>query len=278
VISTKANKLFRKYRTLKQFRKVSDSDLMKLSEEKAMEYDYDISSKFATPKDRKEARSLLEQYLKQYDIETIADKEYLSDLIYLKILQRRIREQMEKYTTENDNAVPANLLDTLNQLSESVTKVTNNLGLNKREDSALNILESLKQRFKKHRLENQATRTLSCAHCGKMLLLKIRTAAWTAAKHPFFQDKILSNKALIKLYLQNKLSKAEVAEVLECSPDYIDWLIEKVWKTNPFYQEFFKSLSDASTKFSKPLEETQQNNEACLDSSESSNKTDNEKS
>lgn len=259
--SKKALDLFRKYRSLKKYKKYSDEELHQLCQEQISNSDYDIYSKFKDVKDSKEAKLLLLQYLKQYDIETISDKEYLSELIYLKILQRRIREQIETYYDEDNKAVPTGLIYTLNQLSESVTKITNTLGLNKREENAYNVLEALKARFKKHRLENQASRTLSCSHCGKMLLLKMRTEAWESAKHPFFQDKILSNKALIKLYLQNQLSKEQVAEVLECSPDYIDWLLDRVWKLNPVYQEFLKSSEAAPSNNSVPAEDTVENNE-----------------
>jgi len=38
-------------------------------------------------------------------------------------------------------------------------------------------------------------------------MLKIRTEAWEAQKHPFFKDRILANKHLVKLYKDKKITK-----------------------------------------------------------------------
>lgn len=70
----------------------------------------------------------------------------------------------------------------------------------------------------------------NCPYCGKVILLKIRTNIWEAQKHPFFQDRILGNEKLIRLYKIGRLSADEVAEVLETSSDYVkNWLLDK-WK------------------------------------------------
>ena len=63
-----------------------------------------------------------------------------------------------------------------------------------------------------------------------MILLKIRTEAWEALKHPFFKDKILANKQLWLLYKKGKITKKDVSLVLGTSEDYVDWLEEKIYK------------------------------------------------
>jgi len=75
--------------------------------------------------------------------------------------------------------------------------------------------------------QNQGSRTCICPHCGKMVLLKIRTDKYDVSKHPFFRDRILGNVHMIKLYKENKISKEDCAKILGVSNDYIDWLIEK---------------------------------------------------
>ena len=61
-------------------------------------------------------------------------------------------------------------------------------------------------------------------------MLKIRTEAWEALKHPFFQDKLLANRPLWKLYKDKKITKEDVANVLGCSAQYIDWLEKKIYQ------------------------------------------------
>ena len=67
-----------------------------------------------------------------------------------------------------------------------------------------------------------------CPHCGKMVLLVINMDKWETVKHPFFVDRILTNKHLIKLYKENKISKEDIAKVLGTSEDYITRIIEKI--------------------------------------------------
>ncbi len=80
--------------------------------------------------------------------------------------------------------------------------------------------------------ENQGSRILSCPHCSKTIMLKIRTKAWEALKHPFFQDKILGNKELWKVFKEGKITKEEQAKILGVTPQYIDWLEEKIFKND----------------------------------------------
>jgi hypothetical protein len=64
-----------------------------------------------------------------------------------------------------------------------------------------------------------------------MVMLKMRTEAWEAQKHPYFKDRLLGNEQLIRLYKLGKLTKEDVASVLGTSPDYTDWLINK-WRVD----------------------------------------------
>jgi len=67
----------------------------------------------------------------------------------------------------------------------------------------------------------------NCPHCGQMCLLKMRTEHYDTIKHPYFKDRILFNENLIKLYVQGKITRKEVADVLGCSTDYVGWMLNK---------------------------------------------------
>jgi len=67
----------------------------------------------------------------------------------------------------------------------------------------------------------------NCPHCGKMIILKIRTDAWEAQKHCLFKDRVLGNTHLVEMYKNGKITREDVAKVLDCSPDYVNWLVDK---------------------------------------------------
>jgi len=189
----------------------------------------DIVNKFQGA-EKKIASTLVEKYLKDYSIETISDINTLKEVIYYEIIQYRLQDKLNDFATQK--TIPIQLVNVMHENSEAIIKLKNSLGLfsNKEKKTNYDVLKHLKKRFSLWLEENQASRTLICPHCSKLVLLKIRTKEWEAQKHPFFKDRVIYNKALFDLYHSKKISKKDVADILETSEDYIDWVIEKVEK------------------------------------------------
>jgi len=152
---------------------------------------------------------------------------------------------MNDLTVQGSSAIPLNLVDSIHKNLKEIAANKERLGLigkekEQKESDGFKILQNVKEKFKVWMENNQGSRSLVCPDCGKMVMLKIRMDKWIAQKHPFFKDRFLANKHLMKLYLQKKLTKEDIAEVLEASPDYIDWLIETLWMTDPEYRKEFR--------------------------------------
>lgn len=190
----------------------------------------DIIDKFKGP-EADLAANLIERYLKEYTIESISDINTLKELIYYEVVQTRFQLKLNDFS--DNKSVPIQIVEIMHKNSDVILKLKNSLGLfkDKTKEDGYDALDHLKRRFKVWLTQNQASRTLVCGHCGKMLLLRIRTEAWEAQKHPFFSDKILGNPHLIALYQRNIITKEDVAKVLETSPDYVDWLVTR-WGKN----------------------------------------------
>lgn len=177
------------------------------------------------------AEILIKSYLKEFTINTVADKETLRDLIYLEIIGKRLREQIDR---EKDNLIKTNI-DNLYRNTQEITKLKQTLGLlsDKRNEneSVYKVIETLKKKHKAWMENNQASRKIQCKHCNQYNLLVMRTDAWEAKKHPYFKDKTLYNKHAFRLLKQGKLRKMDVALILDedaKSTDYVDWILKKV--------------------------------------------------
>jgi len=225
-------KIFNVYRNLTQNRGKSDDEVWALAEKAYLEekVDIDITSKFKNSAERKSAKALLKKYLSDYTIETISDKNTLKEVIYLETVQTRLQDKLNDFYESENKSVPFQLVDIIHKNSDAIVRLKNTLGLNrgKEKKSAYDVLEHLKKRAKKWREENQASRSRVCPHCSKLILWKIRTDKWDMQKHPFFKDRILYNKHLIELHKKGTLTREDVAKVLECAPDYVDWILEKI--------------------------------------------------
>jgi len=198
--------------------------------------DLDITSKFDDKDERKAAVLLARKYLKDYSFEYASDKAVLKELIYLEVINLRIQTMLNEFYTDS-KAVPVQMLDGLHKNTVQITTLRETLGLVKdgkeEAQTGLTTIDVLKKKFKKWREENQGSRTLVCPECSKMVMLKIRTESWEACKHPFFRDRFLTNDHLIHMFQIGKITKEDVAKVLGTSPDYVDWIISKIYQPNP---------------------------------------------
>jgi hypothetical protein len=229
-------------RRLKQYQPLSIEELTKIATKNLEENDPDLEmdALFLNKTEKKSAKVLLDKYLSDYSVETISDKNTLKQLVYLEILNNRLQTILNSHH-ENDKTVPLQLVDSIHKNINEINTLKDKLGLSVGKDqqgnSVYSIIEMYKRKFKKWREDNQASRFVPCKHCGKNTLLKIRTEAWEAEKHPFFKDKLLFNEELVRLYVEGTLTKDNLSKILGTSKDYIDWLVDKAWTSNPEYQK-----------------------------------------
>jgi uncharacterized protein YbjQ (UPF0145 family) len=233
--------LFNKYKSLKQYKDLTDDEIrVKVKEkleDKELFDELDIEGMFIDKDEKKEAKALLLKYLNTYTIETISERNTLKQLVFLEVFNNRLQRELNNYYKEQQPA-PQKTVESLHSNLNQISSLKDKLGLSmdkkgKEINEGYGVLSSMMKKYKIWRDENQGSRTLVCPHCGKMTLLKIRMESWEAQKHPFFKDRILANPHLMHLFKIGKISKHDVAKVLHTSLDYIDWLIKKV-----YYREF----------------------------------------
>ena len=227
--------VIKKLRGLTQYQKLSEEELIKLAKNKQKEWDrdLDIESMFVDKKEKKLAKELLRRYLKDYSIETISDKNMLKQLIFLEIVNVRLQGILNKMQQNaKGNVVNLSILDGIHKNINEITALKEKLNLIGSQETidAYKIIDTLKRKFKKWREMNQGSRSLICPHCGKMVLLKIRTDKYDAVKFPFFEDRILTSKAMLDDYKAGLITKEQIARYLHTSVDYIDWILKKHYK------------------------------------------------
>ena len=230
----------------------------------------DLVKKFTESRERKLAKDLVKRYLEDFSLETISDRNTLKEVIYYEVVQNRLQEKLNHFYEKDSKAVPMQLIDTLHKNSEMIIKLKNTLKLTRvNEKGGYDALAHLKKRAKVWREENQGSRTIKCPHCQQFVLLKIRTAEWEAQKHPYFKDRILANKHLVRLYNEGRVNRTDVAAILECSENYVDWLIEKWAKINEPTKEASVAESEAFSESSENDSSTSSSRFSDSSSSES---------
>lgn len=205
-----------------------DADKLKIKE-------VDVEELFNKDDEQAQATDLIAKYLTDYSIETASDRNLLAQLVYLEVLHKRLQTELNKTTDLEDKQI---IIELIHKNIKEITNLKNQLGISRtktqetRKDGYSYLL-NIQRKYKKWLSENQASRYFVCPHCGQSCLLKIKMDAWEALKHPFFKDRVLGNTHLIRLYMEKKLTKQDLAKIFGTSLDYIDWLVEKyngAWK------------------------------------------------
>lgn len=231
-------KVVKRLKNNPSYKDFSEETLISIAEQEIREdekVDYlDVGSLFTQKAEIKLGKELVRKYLEDYNIETESDKNLLKQLIYIEVIHTLVLQKSANESKDGDKGFMSTFaLDALHKNLEKIMFLKEKLGLTKdtkrnEANDAYAALEKLKKKFKVWAEENQGSRTLTCPYCGKMTLLKIRMDAWEAQKHPFFKDRIICSKHLIHMYKEGKITKEDVAKVLEVSTDYIDWVISKI--------------------------------------------------
>lgn len=195
----------------------------------------EVESMFIKDKEKRLAKNLLGKYISDYTIETISDKNTLRQVIYLEILNTRLQSALNDISRKTE-AVPKQMLDSVHSNLKEISAMKDKLGISrgKREkdtEDGFSYIQQVIKKYKNWLRENQGSRHMLCPNCGKMILMRIKTDAWEAQKHPFFKDRVLGNSHMISLYKEGKITRKDAAKILDVSDDYMDWLVDK-WGVN----------------------------------------------
>lgn len=197
---------------------------------------FELEGNWLNDEEAKEANKIYESYLKANHFDSVNDKELLKRLVFAIINSKRIEKELtSKYLAGKEDPkrmkVSTHLNKAYNDSLSQIMDIQKQLGIigDKDKQNPLKHIFKLMKKFKKWKEENQDGRTVVCPFCKKLFFLNIRTDKYEAMKHPYFHGKILGNKNLWKLYKQGKIDKKELAEVLNTSVFYIDWLEEKIY-------------------------------------------------
>ncbi len=187
-------------------------------------------------KEKQDAKERFNNYRKKYHFDSISDLQLLEELVYRESLQERYKKKIlaiaNKKEVKEENVVPTYVLRALDENLSKQLEIKDKLGLfdtNKNDEyKAFEILEKKFEIWKEEHIEE---RKIVCPFCKEIFFLNIRTDKYIPSKLKLFKNKVLCNEELWKLYKEEgKITKDDMAKILNVSPDYIDWLVEHIYK------------------------------------------------
>lgn len=222
-------KYYNKLKNLKQYKEISEQELLRLAEKRANEELANIDNLVTDPIEKKLAKKLLNKYLDDFDVDNVADRNTVNALVLLEVIHVRLQELLNEKHANAKGAVPLSTLEAMHKNLDKIADLKNKLGLTKQreEQDPLKVLTTLKKRFEKYVNEHRDDFLVKCWKCGEMILLRRQTKDYISGKYPFLKGNVLYNKPLLKLVIENKITAEEAAKVLGTSSDFINWVIKE---------------------------------------------------
>ena len=215
-------KLINKLKKLKQYKNLSEDELIRIAEEKLFSPEWVGLEQ----SEIKEAKKRFSIYKERYNIDSYSDLVLLGELIYIEVLINRYKRLIKKISDTTGSPPDAGTIRTLGELEDRALTLRDKLGLIQKEkkDEFIKFLEKAKRYWRERAID---TNVLRCPYCGELIHLVPNMEYWETHKFPFIKSRILYNEHLINLYKSGKITIEDVAKVLETSVEYVKWVIKK---------------------------------------------------
>lgn len=202
-------------------------------------------------------------------IDNLSDFQLLENLMFREIVQEKYKEKIgslnKNKAVKDAQIIPEYLMKAYSNNEEQILILKEKLGLFKEKniDDPYKQHEILEKKFDIYRKEHPEEFKTTCPFCSEIFFLNIRTDKYQESKLKLYKNKVLCNEHLWKCYkeglvfvkwmsqhqkhkislLDNKIkcldcnseidcpifTKDKFAKSLNVSPDYIDWLEEKIY-------------------------------------------------
>ena len=189
--------------------------------------------------EKKWGRQRFKEYRISYPhLNKLANLHILEELVWKETIQERFKKQIghlgitkEKNGITEIVSIPKPLQESINDGLTQIIDIKNKLGMfeDQKVTDEFEKIQLLKEKAAEYRRQHPLSFRTTCPHCAKHFYLKRRTENFESFKSPFADDNVINNRPLFNLYKTGKLTKEEVADVLGVSPDYVDWLDEKIY-------------------------------------------------
>jgi hypothetical protein len=225
------DKLIQKYRNMKQYASCSDIELEQLVQKKIDEEELLNAFVGLDETEQKKALQLYERYVSEHSFESLAEKSTLVNLVYLEILNDRIKLFIAQEMKDKDGAIPLRMNEQLTFNTTQIMQLKEKLGMlkNKGDENALDLKNELEEKALTYYNEHAGETYVKCPECQNLFRLLMKVDGLEPAKATFFRGTTLYNQKLMELYHYKKVTLDEVAEIMGVNNKYITFIYENIY-------------------------------------------------
>jgi len=216
---------------LKQNQGKSPEEIVQLVDKKIREEELLTAFVGLNELEKQKAIQLYEQYVTEHSFESLAEKSTLINLVYLEILNDRVKLFIEQEGKDKNGAIPLKMTEQLVANTTQIMELKERLGMMKDADSenALDLINELKDKALAYYSEHAGETYVKCPECQSLFRLLMKIDNLEPAKATFFRGTTLYNQKLMELYHYKKITLEDCAEIMGVNSKYITFIYENIY-------------------------------------------------
>jgi hypothetical protein len=225
------DKRLKQLKNLKQNKDIPEEELIKRIDKEFQEAELSESFVGLDETEQKKALQLYERYVKEHSFESLAEKTTLANVVYLEILNDSIKRFIAQEMKDKNGAIPLRMNEQLTFNTTQIMSLKEKLGMlkNKEDESALDLINELKEKALKYYEEHAGCTTVKCPNCQELFNLLMDVTNLEPAKATFFRGTTLYNQKLMELYHYKKVTLEDCAEIMGVNNKYITFIYENIY-------------------------------------------------
>ena len=225
------DRLLKKLKNMKQYKDLSEEELIKIIDQKQQEEELLNSFIGLNETEKVKALQLYDRYITEHSFESLAEKSTLVNLVYLEILNDRIKLFIEQEGKEKSGAIPIRMTEQLIENTNQIMSLKEKLGMMRdaESESSLDLKKELEEKALTYYNEHAGETYVKCPECQSLFRLLMKIDGLEPAKATFFKGTTLYNQKLMELYHYKKITLDEMAEILGVNTKYITFIYENLY-------------------------------------------------
>jgi hypothetical protein len=225
------DRMIQQQTNLKQNKNKSSEEIEQLVDKKIQEEELLTAFIGLNDTEKIKAMQLYNQYITEHSFESLAEKSTLINLVYLEILNDRVKLFIEKEGNEKQGAIPLRMTEQLVENTTQIMVLKEKLGMlkNKEDESALDLINELKEKALTYYNEHAGETYVKCPECQSLFRLLMKVDGLEPAKATFFRGTTLYNVKLMELYHYKKVTLEDCAEIMGVNSKYITFIYENIY-------------------------------------------------
>ncbi len=185
--------------------------------------------------DKVPARKRFNDYQAKYSIDALSDLLILEELVFREIIQDKLKvkigEIISSEVIQESNIIPSHLQEEYDKNEDRILILKDKLGLfiDKKVNDPYEKHEILERKAKIYRQDHPEEFKVTCPFCSEIFFLNRRIDKYEVSQLRLYKNKVLCNEGLWSLFKEGKITREDVAKVLNVSKDYVDFLEKKIY-------------------------------------------------